>query len=282
MARTRPLVRAGIRGAVGAGFAVAGLAWAHHGWGAAEASAPFLAAFLFGLLGSVHCVGMCGPLVTLYACALPRGTTEELRVFILWQHVLFHLGRATGFALLGALAGMLGAAVAFKFDIEGQVGLAAGLFVMAVGLHFLGRGPGVGRIGRLVSGLARLPAFLWRGYRRVATSAGILGLGFVQALLPCPLLYVLVVTAASMRDAYDGFQLAVSFAVGTTPALWGVAAVAHRVTARRRAVALRATGAVLMAWGLLLLAHGLEALALLPRRLVPAIPPDWGRSPVRF
>jgi sulfite exporter TauE/SafE len=256
------------------------LARAHHPSGGFADSAPFLAAFLFGLLGSVHCAGMCGPLVTLYASALPGRRTEELGVFRVWQHILFHLGRATGYGGLGAMAGMTGSLLAARFDIEGGIGLAAGLFVVAMGLHFLGRVPGVGAVNQLLSAVSRLLMPLWRGYRRLVTSLGILGLGFVQALLPCPLLYVLVVSAASMPDAYDGFQLALSFAVGTTPALWGLAAIAQRVNARRRAATLRATGGVVMAWGLILLAHSLEALRVLPRRLVPDVPLDWLRGVV--
>src|SRR5574341_709603 len=63
-----------------------------------------IAAFFFGLLGSTHCFGMCGPLVGLYASQLvPRTTASPLR-----QHLLFNLGRTLAYTNLGIVLGMAG------------------------------------------------------------------------------------------------------------------------------------------------------------------------------
>ena len=84
-----------------------------------------------GLLGGAHCLGMCGPLVSLYAgrfdADTDRFTPHELR-----QHTLFNVGRTGGYAAIGGLCGFLGAMV---FDASALVGAGEtirGLFL----IHF--------------------------------------------------------------------------------------------------------------------------------------------------
>ncbi len=90
------------------------------------------AAFLFGLLGSTHCFGMCGPLVSLYASQLiPGSGPSPVR-----QHLLFNLGRLLAYTNLGVLFGAAGFLLSVRPWTVGLVGLAAGLFVLAMGGHY--------------------------------------------------------------------------------------------------------------------------------------------------
>jgi hypothetical protein len=94
------------------------------------------AAFLFGLLGNTHCFGMCGPLVSLYTSRLVGGGGPSPPR----QHLLFNLGRSLAYNNLGVLFGAAGFILGVRPWTVGLVGLAAGLFVLAMGSHFLGVG----------------------------------------------------------------------------------------------------------------------------------------------
>nr|WP_276251680.1 sulfite exporter TauE/SafE family protein [Halomicroarcula sp. SHR3] len=101
-----------------------------------------------GLVGSVHCLGMCGPLVTTYADRLDDGgplSLGEIR-----QQALFNVGRTVSYTLLG---GLFGAAGALVYDlaaltrvgelVRGGVGVLVGLAILAVGVGYLTRGRAV-------------------------------------------------------------------------------------------------------------------------------------------
>src|SRR6056297_1991035 len=79
-----------------------------------------LAVFLVvGLLAGAHCLGMCGPLVTTYGERMATGDTrrsDDLSLFEVRQHLLFNLGRTASYALIGAIAAILGALTFASFD----------------------------------------------------------------------------------------------------------------------------------------------------------------------
>src|SRR6056297_3292667 len=145
-----------------------------------------LAAFVgLGLVGSVHCLGMCGPLVTTYADRLDDGgpvSGHEIR-----QHALFNAGRTLSYALVGTV---LGAAGGVLYDVaglarlgtavRGAVGVFVGLAIITVGLGYLSRGRAVdvARSLPLVGTLfQRLSASLVERVDRWVDGPGMVGLG---------------------------------------------------------------------------------------------------------
>lgn len=248
------LVAAILLATAGAGVAATG----HEAHG--ESPLPGLgvaAAVLFGLLGSTHCLGMCGPLVSLYASQLGPGPVAFARR----QHFLFNLGRVLAYANLGVLFGAAGSLLRVRPGIAALVGLAAGLFVVATGGRFLGVGGAGGLTAwpeRLLARPTRALAGVWRRYVVLARSPGILLLGALHGLLPCPLLYVMFTSAVALGDPIRGGILLLSFGLGTVPMLWGMAALGQRLTARRRLGWHRAFGWAVTAWGLVLVVRGLQ------------------------
>lgn len=108
------------------------------------APSALIAAFLFGLLGSTHCFGMCGPLVGLYASRLaPPTAVSPLR-----QNLLFNLGRTLAYTNLGIVLGMAGIVLGIRPWSAALVGLVAGLFVILMGtISWISAGLQVGRNG---------------------------------------------------------------------------------------------------------------------------------------
>ncbi len=236
------------------------LAASHH---AARASAPLVgsglvAAFLFGLLGSTHCFGMCGPLVSLYAGQLaPGAEPSPLR-----QHFLFNLGRLLVYTNFGVLFGAAGFILGVRPWTAGLVGLIAGLFVLAMGTHFLGVAGVATRLERLLARPTGALVGIWRRYVVLARSPGILLLGALHGLLPCPLLYVMFTSAVALGDPIRGGILLFSFSLGTVPMMWGIGVLGQHLSPARRLAWQRVFGGLVTVWGLVLVIHGLQSLGL--------------------
>lgn len=247
------LVAAGLLATAGPGFAATG--HEAHG-GLASPGVGLVAALLFGLLGSTHCLGMCGPLVSLYASRLGPGPAA----FVRRQHLLFNLGRALAYGNLGVLFGAVGFLLRVRPWVGALVGLAAGLFVIAMGSRFLGAAGGAAWPDRLLARPGRALAGVWQRYAALARSPGIVFLGALHGLLPCPLLYVMLTSAAALGDPIRGGILLLSFSLGTVPMLWGTAELGRRLGAQRRLAWHRAFGWAVTAWGLVLVVRGLQGL----------------------
>lgn len=193
--------------------------------------------FLFGLLNSVHCAAMCGPLA---ACLVGGGRVRAL----------YHAGRATAYAgagaALGAGGGLLGAErLPGQGATVGMV-LAVAMLAFAFGLdRRLGALPGVGTLLQRATGALRgLPA----GSRAAA-------FGALTAFLPCGLLYG-VYAAALVSGTWSGGALVLGgFAAGSLPLLavgqWQIGWLARRLAPRRLRLlqsALLILAAALLLW----------------------------------
>lgn len=162
-------------------------------------------ALFTGLLGSLHCLGMCGPL----ALALPVGGLSPRRVA--WARLAYSAGRVGTYALLGAVVGWLGERVALG-------GLARSVSVVAAGVLLLTQLPARWVPFRpLHAASAALRQRVMPLLKR-RSLAGMAGLGVVNGLLPCGLLYVGLANAAASATAFGGAACMALFGVGTLPA----------------------------------------------------------------
>jgi hypothetical protein len=233
----------------------------------AGGSLDLLAFLVVGLLGGAHCLGMCGPLVSLYAERFDddpdRLTPRELR-----QHALFNVGRTSGYAAVGALCGLLGAVlfdagtlVGVGETIRGVAGVVAGLVVFGAGVTYL-RGSGGGLHDLPVGGdlFGRLTGALTARVDRWAGDSRVLGLGAVHALLPCPLLYPAYLAAFALGSPTRGALALTALGVGTIPTVLLVGVSVGRVSASGRRRLHRALGAAFVVLALLPLTHGLASL----------------------
>jgi hypothetical protein len=183
-------------------------------------SALVAGVLLSSLAGSVHCAGMCGPLVAAYAGLPGEDASWRQRAF---AHALYSLGRLLAYATLGALAGGMGGAI----DLAGSgAGIAraaeivAGTLVTLWGVHALLAARGV-RVPRLAPPTAAR-RILGRAMGRAAAAspaARAAVLGLCSALLPCGWLYAFVATAASTGHAVSGVLVMTVFWAGTIPVM---------------------------------------------------------------
>lgn len=172
---------------------------------AADITGP-LAALLAGLVTSLHCVGMCGPL-SCSACTKSGGQGSLAAAF------LYHGSRLISYGLVGMAAGLTGRRLADALS-GGATRWMAWVFI----LFFLAVAVGLDK--RL-----RVPipqgAQAWLGAR--TSGHGVLGraglLGFFTPLLPCAPLYLVIMAAALSGSAWNGTAVMVAFAIGTIPLL---------------------------------------------------------------
>ena len=216
-------------------------------------------AFLFGLLGSTHCFGMCGPLVGLYAQQLQQDESDK-KTPVQRQHLLYNLGRLIAYVDLGFILGSLGWLFGFYPWASGTLGIIAGAFVVVMGFHFLMSGTSWLGIDRLLARPTQLLVGMWRRLKSLANSPGIIVLGALHGLLPCPLLYVMFSSAIALQDPLQSALLLLSFSLGTVPMMWGIGIAAHSLLPQQRVLVQRVFGGVVLVWGAVLIMHGVGRL----------------------
>ena len=198
-------------------------------------------AFLAGLVGGGHCLGMCGGFVVVASAGGQRS----------W---LFHLGRIVGYAALGAAAALAGAALDWGGGAAGLHRLrfyVAGVLLLLFGLAFLGALP-----RRWLEPAAGAAARLLGRARRVTGGAFPLALGLPIGLLPCGLLYPMYAAAAGTGAPLEGAALLTAFGLGTVPLLGTFSFALDRIGLTMRQRLVRAAGVVMLLLGALMLWRG--------------------------
>lgn len=172
-------------------------------------------AFLDGLVGSTHCMGMCGPFIHIL--------NSHSRSIIVNQ-LIYNVARGFSYALMGGLLGYIGSKLNLVL-IGSTAATIGGILVMVMGIGYL-----FPNIGRRMGYLA-LPNFMIGGLGKILqkesgndkTIAFLLGL--VSAFLPCGLLYHAYAFALVASNPLHSAIIMFVFAVGTMPGLAGFSAV---------------------------------------------------------
>lgn len=212
--------------------------------------------FLTGLAGSLHCVGMCGPILLGFSRVLGAGGRSRL------DFVYYHAGRLWTYGLLGLLAGWAGSKLHEGSAVLGwqrPLSVLAAVLVIAGGAVALGWIPGLrldlsppGGCLPSTSGRSWLGALL-NDPRRIAR----LLLGAVMGLLPCGLVYAALLVAATLPNPLYSAAGMVLFGVGTLPALAAVVLGSWLAPRWLRAGGTRIAAGFLIGTGFFMLARAL-------------------------
>jgi sulfite exporter TauE/SafE len=256
-----------------------------------------LPVFLIGLLGSVHCIGMCGGIVSAFSVA--SGTTRRIAIPVRqagsgaglrgFAGVLaYNAGRIGSYAAAGALAG--GAArgvqtLAGMARVQSVGYWLANLMLVLLGLYLMGAWQGLAR-------LETIGQILWRRIQPATklllpadTTLKMLALGSLWGWLPCGMVYAVLLTALLTGSAGAGALVMLAFGLGTLPMLLAMGLLGTRLRGwlQQRRVR-QVSGAVVLLFGVMGLLrawHGsssgwLDALCLSPTMAAPC-----GRTSVR-
>ncbi|HIG73213.1 MAG TPA: sulfite exporter TauE/SafE family protein [Bacteroidetes bacterium] len=206
-----------------------------------------VSSFLFGLLGSGHCAGMCGPIVL--AAAQRHRSAAELQA----HQAVYHIGKALSYAALGALAGALAglAGTGLGAILDGGqkvLGIVLGALLIGLGIVLL-----LGK--RLPEGggwAFKVPVVggLFQRLIRERSLAASLGLGVLNGFLPCGLVYAALAVAATTGSAWEGALTMAAFGFGTGPALVLIGTLGYAAKPAWRSRMQRAAGLLLLLAGL--------------------------------
>jgi hypothetical protein len=167
-------------------------------------------AFLLGLAGSVHCAGMCGPL----ALALPVTGAGWTRFGL--GRFIYNLGRVLTYALLGLIFGWVGKTLAMV-GVQRWLSLTLGAALLASLL--------VSRRLALAAPIVRAVALLRQamsGFLQRRSLTALAVLGTLTGLLPCGLVYVAAMGAATTGGPLTGAGYMAVFGLGTIPLMLGI------------------------------------------------------------
>jgi sulfite exporter TauE/SafE len=213
-------------------------------------------AFLVGLLGGVHCVGMCGGIVGTLTMGLSREVRASLARLFPYQ-LGYNLGRIAGYTLAGALMGGLGVVLATLVPLQlAQRGLylVAAIFMILLGLYLGGWWLGLARLERLGARLWKRIEPIGRRLLPIHSPWQAIGLGLVWAWIPCGLVYSVLIWSISAGSAVQGAALMLAFGLGTLPNLLGMGMLAGAAARLADQVWVRRVA------GLMVLGFGLYAL----------------------
>jgi uncharacterized protein len=187
-------------------------------------------AFMTGLLGSAHCIGMCGGLVS--ALSLTSDGRNSGPLF----HLLYNLGRTITYSLIGFAVGWLGSAMVVKNslqDVTRVLLIGSDLFIILIGLGTAGLFVKLNLASLEFSGPISAMTKAVRGLRRLPPALSALPLGLLFGFLPCGLLYAMALTAVQSADSITGAMTMAAFGLGTIPALFLVGSAAQWFSAKR-------------------------------------------------
>jgi|SRR5690554_1043638 len=178
-------------------------------------------ALSIGLIGSLHCLGMCGPI----ALALPLNRKNNFNIFS--GSLSYNFGRIITYALLGYLFGLIGYGF-FMAGLQQWISIAVGIFMILSILwpRIIGKGS------------AALPSFsLWLGKLKGEmgkrfgrkSNRNLLVIGLLNGLLPCGLVYMGLAGAVAMTTASEGALFMIFFGLGTLPMMLAIAVYGNHI-----------------------------------------------------
>jgi uncharacterized protein len=168
-----------------------------------------IAAFVMGAIGSMHCIGMCGPI----ALSLPVVTNSHSSRFV--STLLYNMGRIITYAMLGLLFGAIG--MTFRlFGFQQLLSITLGVlilfFIFFPKNHFAKENPVVNILKSMRAILGKL--FYKKNYQSVFS------IGLLNGLLPCGLVYIALAGATETASPLKSSLFMAAFGLGTLPLMW--------------------------------------------------------------
>ncbi|MGS2726923.1 sulfite exporter TauE/SafE family protein [Psychroserpens sp. BH13MA-6] len=206
-------------------------------------------AIIFGLLGSFHCVGMCGPIAFMLPVDRRNSTRKITQVFT------YHLGRLLAYSLIGFIFGLLGKGL-YIFGLQQQLSIAIGLLIIVVVL-----------IPVQTFNKYNLSKPIYRVISKVKTSLGkalkkktadtFLTIGFLNGFLPCGLVYMAIIASFAIENAVQSSVYMFLFGVGTIPLMTSAIYLGKFLNVRAKQGIQRVIPVFVILMGLLFIVRGL-------------------------
>lgn len=195
--------------------------------------------FIVGLFGSLHCIGMCGPI----ALAVPRFPLS------------YNLGRVLTYSILGLGMGLAGSVVRLT-GLQQGLSIATGVVVILAAVYTLNKHRFAAKVTvpSLSGFLSAKMKPLWQGNTRFH----MLAIGMLNGILPCGFVYVGLAGALTVADALNSTLYMTLFGLGTVPAMLAMTVAGMRISAEMRTRLHRAMPWLAIVLGILMILRGME------------------------
>lgn len=205
-------------------------------------SVDYTLAFIAGFLGSGHCLGMCGALVSGYF--MNSGKTRSYLPYFVYQ-----IARISVYATVGMAAASLGVVLVsggFFGQVQSILQMFIGMVVIFLALGILGWIPFHGAIRLLPMQVLR------KGYASSRTQGPLVGAmlaGFLNGLMPCPLTFAMAVKATTATGVLEGGALMLAFGAGTLPMMLFVSVAFGKISSNIRGLMFKAAALIMIFMG---------------------------------
>ncbi|MBQ0787248.1 MAG: sulfite exporter TauE/SafE family protein [Oceanihabitans sp.] len=166
-------------------------------------------ALIFGLLGSFHCVGMCGPI----AFMLPVDRSNSIKKVT--QIFTYHIGRLLAYSLIGLFFGLVGKSL-YIFGLQQQLSIVIGILMIVVVILPVQTFNKYNFSKPIYKIISKVKSSLGKALKK-KTADTFLTIGFLNGFLPCGLVYMAVFASLAMPNAWQGSLYMALFGLGTIP-----------------------------------------------------------------
>ncbi|MBU6169330.1 MAG: sulfite exporter TauE/SafE family protein [Bacteroidetes bacterium] len=212
----------------------------------------YFSAFLIGLAGSVHCVGMCGPL----ALAIPGASKDKGFTFFL-RTIAYQISRISGYGVLGLIVGFFSQGMQFT-GVQPYFSLLSGILLLFLG--FFGIIPEVNAFSKYPI-IQHFQVKINRIIGTVMTNEHFstpFVLGFLNAMLPCGMIYIALGTGLSSGNMSEAALYLISFGLGTLPLMFMVSISGQFLSLQMRRSWQKAIPIIFMISGIILIYKGMN------------------------
>ncbi len=219
----------------------------------AEKNTGYAMLFVIGLLTSVHCVAMCGG-IGLSQC-VPQGNADVSggKWSTLRPSLLYNLGRVISYTVVGGVVGAIGSVVSFSGAFKGVVQLAAGIFMVIMGLNMLNLFPWLKKLN------PRMPKIFARKINREkGRSNSPLYVGLLNGLMPCGPLQAMQLYALSTGSMLTGALSMFLFSLGTVPLMFGMGALSSILSKKFTHRMMRVSAVLVTVLGVFMFSSGMS------------------------
>ena len=209
--------------------------------------------FIIGILTSIHCVAMCGG-INLSQCVpqkQPASLTKSGASTIA-PSLLYNAGRVISYTVVGGFVGAVGSVVSFSGPAKGLVQLAAGIFMVIMGLNMLNIFPWLRRFN------LHMPKIFATKINEQKIHKGPLVVGLLNGLMPCGPLQAMQLYALSTGDPVKGAMSMFIFSLGTVPLMFGLGALSTLLSKKFTSKMMTASAVLVVILGVFMFSSGMS------------------------
>ncbi len=207
--------------------------------------------FIIGILTSVHCVAMCGG-INLSQCVPTVPVSGSGKLSSLRPSLLYNLGRVISYTVVGAIVGAIGSVVSFSGTMKGIVQLAAGVFMVIMGINMLNIFPWLRKLS------PRMPKAFAGKVNQQKKGRGPLVVGLLNGLMPCGPLQSMQLYALSTGSALGGAVSMLLFSLGTVPLMFGLGALSSVLSKKFTSKMMTVSAYLVVVLGVFMFTNGMS------------------------